>query len=238
MTRRRARRSTATTFTPPRNLREALALVDLREVITAVLVVSAVMIGSRAAPWLFAKAEDIVITQAFFEFPMALLALFAGYAEARSSRLGRGVILLAGAAFVLLAGGAELMKDGSLGVLIPGLWVVYARIAPPPGVEWFTAIHVKLVGVTAATAWTVLIAALALLMLLNSAAPAAGKTDEAQAWVYALAWGGYYLALAVILPAVRRRHLPQPKSAPATVLTGLARLRQRRNARVSASTPG
>lgn len=236
MTRRRSRRSTATTFTPPRNLREALALVDLRELITAVLVVSAVLLGSDAAPWLFAKAEDIVVTQAFFEFPMALLALFAGYAEARGSRFGRGAILLAGAAFVVLAGSAEQISSGGLGVILPGLWVVYARLAPPAGVEWFSAAHCKLVGITAATAWTVLLAALALLMLLNSVAPAPGRTNEAQAWVYAFAWGGYYVALSLILPAVRRHHLPRPKAAPALALTGLARLRERRKVRMSAMT--
>lgn len=86
MSRQRPRPLPTLKFTPPQNLRELLAFVDVRELVTAVLVVAAVLIGSDAAPWLFAQSQDIVVSQVLFEFPMALLAVIAGYAEARKSR--------------------------------------------------------------------------------------------------------------------------------------------------------
>lgn len=210
MSRHRPRPVRLVATAPPENVRELLAFVDLRELLTAVLVVSAITIGSQAAPALFAQASDIIVTQAMFEFPMALLAVIAGYAEARSWRWLRALLLFAGGAAVLAFGSVHALTSDSLGAILPGLWLMYARLSAPAGVPWFSAAHCKIVSITAMTAWATLVGALAVLMLL-ALAPGGRKGDEAAAWVYAITWGGYYLALAFIMPAVRRRLLPAAK---------------------------
>jgi tyrosyl-tRNA synthetase len=58
MSRQRPRPLPTLEFTPPQNLRELLAFVDVRELVTAVLVVAAVLIGNDAAPWLFMDLID------------------------------------------------------------------------------------------------------------------------------------------------------------------------------------
>lgn len=235
MSRQRPRPLPTLEFTPPQNLRELLAFVDVRELVTAVLVVAAVLIGSDAAPWLFAQSQDIVVSQVLFEFPMALLAVIAGYAEARKSRYWRAALLLFGALGVALAGAVHLLAMDALGGLIPGLWVIYSRLAPPAGVPWFSVLHCKLVTMTTGAAWATLVGALMLLMLLAGMAPAEGDSGEAQGWVYAVAWGLYYVALAFILPAVRRHHMPRPKPVPVRAETGIARLSRRKTGKSSAA---
>lgn len=227
MRNRRHRPAPVVQAQPPANLRELLQHLDLRELLTGVLVVSAALIGSQAAPTLFAQSRDIVITQVMFEFPMALLAVFAGYAEKRSARALRATILLFGAAAVLAIGFQHALIGGAPAAILPGLWLVYARLAPPGGVVWFSVRHCQIVSIVAGSAWAMLIGALMLLMILGALAPSGAHDDEAASWVYALVWGGFYLALAFAMPAVRRRLLPAAKAGPKP-RAGLARSAGRR----------
>lgn len=212
MSRHRPRRRPFFEFTPPQSLREWMVFLDWRELVTGLLVVLTTIVGSQAAPWLFAQAQDVLLTQLVFEMPMALLAVVAGYAEARRSRFWRGFLLFFGAFGVMLAGLVKLLELDAPGGLIAGLWLIYARLAPPAGVAWFSALHCKCVHYTAGAAWALLIVALLVMMVLLSLAPSGDRTGAVSVAIYALCWAFYYTSLAFVLPVVRQYH--QKKARP------------------------
>jgi len=175
---------------------------DPRELATGAFVVGMSLLGSKLSPRLFAHASSIVITQVVFEFPMALLAVFAGQAISQPTRGRRAAYVVAGLAMVTAAGVHTALDLRASWAILGGLWLILARAAPPRGCAWWSAEHCRAIEVTAGTAWACLIAGLALLWLLSASTPS-GQT--APGVVYAIAWGCYYLALAFVLPAVRRR---------------------------------
>ncbi len=181
-----------------------LNVVDTRELTTGAFVVGMALLGSKLSPQLFAEASAIVATQAVFELPMALLAVCAGKAVSQPTTGWRAAYVGAGLAIVAAAGVFTALDLGMPSAIAGGVWMIVARTKPPHGCSWFSVEHCRDLEVTAGTAWALLIGGLALLWLLSIASPhPPGRT--APGFIYAIAWGCYYLALAFLLPHVRRR---------------------------------
>jgi hypothetical protein len=187
--------------TPPRGTGQ----LDLRELATGAVVVTALMGGSRLWPGLHAEASSLVTAQVVFEFPMAWLAVCAGQAVRHASRAMRVACVVLGVLVVALAGSVHALEVDAPWMIASGAWLLAARVAPPRGLAWFGVEHCRAIEVTAGTAWAFLVGALALLMLGSAMTPKPSDVQSAPAFVYAIAWGAYYLSLGVLLPRVRRR---------------------------------
>lgn len=196
-----------------RDLRARQYVVDARELSTGAFVVAMALLGKSLSSHLFTEASNIVATQVVFELPMALLAVCAGKAVLQPTRGGRVAYVCAGLALVATAGVYTALDLKATWAITGGLWMILARTAPPHGISWFSTEHCRSIEVTASTAWALLIGGLALLWLLSSIVPhPPGKT--APGFVYAIAWGCYYLALAFVLPAVRNHFGGRRLGAP------------------------
>jgi hypothetical protein len=177
--------------------------VDLREVAVGAFVVTMAVLGSQVSPALFALSMDFIVVQAVFELPMALLAVCAGQALALSAVWKRAVMVGIGVTAVALAGSVTALQLDVPGAIVGGIFLIVARAARPPGTTWFSVEHCRAIELTAGTAWACLIGAFALLMLYSAIFLPPGAS-EAPGLVYAFVWGSYYLALALVLPRVRR----------------------------------
>jgi hypothetical protein len=114
---------------------------------------------------------------------------------------------------VVAAGGTYTALDlGAPAAIAGGVSLLVARATPPRGVSWFSAEHCRAIEVTAGTAWACLVGAFLLLFLLAGLGQQSGQA--ASSWVYALTWGGYYLALGLLLPWARRRFGALPPAVP------------------------
>lgn len=189
-----------------RDLSARFHVVDTRELSTGAFVVAMALLGKSFSSPLFAEASNIVATQVVFELPMALLAVCAGKAVSQPARGWRAAYVCAGLALVAASGIYTALDLGASWAITGGLWLILARAVPPHGISWFSTEHCRAIEVTASTAWALLIAGLALLWLLSSIVPHPSDRS-APGVVYAIAWGCYYLALAFVLPAVRRRRV-------------------------------
>jgi hypothetical protein len=179
--------------------------VDLRELATGIFVVGMALLGSRLSPALFAEASNILLSQVMFEMPMAILAVGAGGAIKHSTAIKRTASICFGIAAVAAAGILTAISLDAPAAIAAGAWLIVARATPPSGVSWFSIEHCRAIEVTAGTAWACLVVAILLLFTLASMTPAQGGTKTPPGFVYAIAWGGYYLGLAFLLPYVRRR---------------------------------
>ena len=179
--------------------------VDLRELGIGAFVVTMLLIGSEVWPGLFSDASDMLAAQVMFEFPMALLAVCAGQAIRQGSRAMRTACVLLGLFGVALAGTVNALRMDAPWAIVSGAWLLAARMAPPHGVDWFSAAHCRAIEVTAGTAWACLVVAI-LLLTLGSGIPSSRQDGQsALTIVYVIAWAAYYLGLGLLLPHVRRR---------------------------------
>ena len=179
--------------------------VDLRELATGAFVVAMLLAGSKLWPGLYTQASDLVVAQVMFEFPMAWLAVCAGQAIRHAARAMRITCVVLGVLVVALAGSVNALQMDAGWAIASGAWLLAARVAPPRGVEWFSAEHCRAIEITAGAAWTLLLCTFAVLMLGRAMTPPQPDGESAPAFVYAIGWGAYYLSLGCVLPHVRRR---------------------------------
>lgn len=177
--------------------------VDLRELATGAFLVTMLLVGSELWPDLFTDASDILLAQVMFEFPMALLAVCAGQAARHSSWAMRVACILLGLLAVALAGSVNALNMDAAWAIVSGGWLLATRAAPPRGIPWFSPEHCRAIELTVGTAWVCLLGALLLLVLGNATVPPHREGATSHAFVYAIAWGAYYVGLSLLLPYVR-----------------------------------
>lgn len=175
--------------------------IDVWELATGVFVAVATLLP--ASPW-SAHANGIVATTLIFEFGMAWLAMLAHVASFAETRAARIALLGAGAAMVIAAGTHHAIQLDRAALLVPGLWIVAMRLRPPPGVAAFDASHCRCVAFEAITAWLALIGVFVLYVLVHVLSGGTGPAEMRQDGRFAIAWGGFYATLALLMPIARR----------------------------------
>jgi hypothetical protein len=195
----------------PPATRFAWPRIDFPELATGVFVLVATLLP--ASPW-FAHANGIVATTLIFEFGMAWLAMLAHVASFASTRAARIALLGVGAAMVVAAGTHYAIQLERAAMILPGLWIVAMRLRPPPGVSAFDASHCRCVAFEAMTAWLTLIGVFVLYVLVHVLSGGTGPAQMRQDGRFAIAWGGFYATLALLMPIARRLALKRRRNSP------------------------
>jgi hypothetical protein len=175
--------------------------IDFAELTTGIFVLVATLLP--ASP-MFEHANGIVATTLIFGFGMAWLAMLAYVASFAATRGTRLVLLGVGAAVVIAAGTFHAIQLERAALILPGLWIVAMRLRPPPGVIPFDASHCRCAAFEAMTAWLTLIAVFVLYVLVHALSGGTGPAEMRQDGRFAIAWGGFYGALALLMPMARR----------------------------------
>jgi hypothetical protein len=184
---------------------------DFAELTTGAFVATLCLIGNDALPWLFAQARGIVQCGIAFEcFGTLVLGLFADHAMLREQRTRRIVWLAIGVALAFICGVLFALMLLAPGLILGGAWLLKGRLQCPENLVLYSREHCYVIRCVALAAWLFLLLALALMILLSSVA-GTKASGESVAWVYAITWGGFYLALAIALPVVRRRATQSPR---------------------------
>jgi hypothetical protein len=205
------RRESRKPASPPA-ARLAWPRIDVPELATGVFVLIATLLP--ASPW-FAHANGIVATTLVFEFGMAWLAMFAHGASFAATRAARIALVGVGAAMVVIAGTYHAIALERAALILPGLWIVAVRLRPPPGVSAFDAWHCRCVAFEAMTAWLTLLAVFVVYVAVHVLSGGTGPAEMQQDGRFAIAWGGFYATLALLMPVARRLALER-RMAPSS----------------------
>jgi TRAP-type C4-dicarboxylate transport system permease small subunit len=185
--------------------------VDLAELATGAFVATMCLIGNDALPWLFAQARDIVQCGIAFEcFGTLVLGLFADHAMLCEQRTRRIVWLTIGVALAFICGVLFAIMLLVPGLIVGGVWLLKGRLQCPEKLVLYSREHCYVIRCVALAAWLFLLLAVVLMLLLTWVA-GTKASGESASWVYAITWGGFYLALATALPIVRRRATQSPR---------------------------
>jgi hypothetical protein len=192
--------------------RSAWPRVDYGELITGAFVLVSSLLP--ASPW-FAHANGIVATTVLFELAMAWLAMLAHGASFASTRAGRVALVSLGAVMVVAAGTWYAVELGRPALILPGLCLVILRLRPAPGVRAFDPAHCRCIAFEGVAAWLTLVAVFVLYVLVHALSGGTGPAQMRQDGGFALAWGGFYATLSVLMPIARRLALRQ-RTGPAS----------------------
>jgi hypothetical protein len=180
--------------------------VDFWELGTGAFVLVASLLP--ASPW-FAHANGIVATTVVFEFCMAWLALCAHCASLTRTRALRIAWIAAGAAMAVAMGTHYAIQLDRPALILPGLWIIATRLRTPRGVGAFDPAHCRCIAFEGVAAWLALIGVFCAYVLVHALSGGTGPAQMRQDGGFALAWGGFYATLAVVMPIVRRLALGQ-----------------------------
>ena len=178
-----------------------LARVDLWELATGLLVMVASLLPG--SPW-FDYAAGIVVTTVIFEFGMAWLGVCAGGAEKKKTRAARVALIALGVVLVTVAGVYHAITLEHPAAIVPGLWIIAMRLRTPPGTTAFDVRHCRSIAFEAIAAWCTLFGVFTLMVLYQALFVGSGPVNLTQGGLFAVAWGGYYGTLALVMPLARR----------------------------------
>lgn len=186
-----------------------IAAFDGPDLLVGVLVATVIVVGPALGETMHALAGSIVVSQLFFEAPMAFLAVAAGKAAQHPARAARIALLAFGAAAVVAAGMAYALQFGVLLLLLPGVLAVLSRMRrADPAQERFGIEHCLSVERVAATAWAWLLVmflvTVGVVMISGRPISVGGAAGSSTNWTAAALWLVYYAGLAFLVPAARR----------------------------------
>lgn len=193
--------SEARTSVRPPATRSAWRRIDVFELGTGVFVLVASLLP--ASPW-FKHANGIVATTLVFEFGMAWLAMFAHGASFALTRAVRIALVCVGAVMVIVAGTYHAVQLERAALILPGVWIVAMRLRRPAGVGAFDALHCRCIAFEAMTAWLTLIGVFVVYVLVHALSGGTGPAQMRQDGRFAIVWGGFYAALALLMPVARQ----------------------------------